>query len=149
MILRGNDSLTYTSKMRKFCDYFLILSYFIYSIPLFSRPLDGGNGVQGNYIASDLATIFAEKSYQHSPFTYPTSPIRSFNKLLRLHCSKYLVIFRFSIECYTFQYNLLSDYYTFQYNLQSKYYTFQYIFATKVLLFTHICKHYQDFLIFL
>ena len=32
VILRGNDSLTYTSKMRKFCNYFLILLYFLYSI---------------------------------------------------------------------------------------------------------------------
>ena len=117
--------------MRKFCIFFLILPYFLYSIPLFSGQLAWGNGVRGNYISSDFATFFAKKSYQHSPFTYPTSPIRSFNKLLRLHCSKYLVIFRFSIECYTFQYNLLSDYYTFQYILQSKYYTFQYISVCK------------------
>lgn len=49
--------------MRKFCEYFLILPYF----PLFSRPLDGGNGVRGNYISSDFATIFAEKLSTASP----------------------------------------------------------------------------------
>ena len=141
-------SLAYKSKMRKFCIFssFCLILYtlFPYSLPHSMEAM----GFEATTFPPTLQ-LFSQKGYQHSPFTYPTSPIRSFNKLLRLHCSKYLVIFRFSIECYTFQYNLLSDYYTFQYNLQSKYYTFQYIFATKVLLFTHICKHYQDFLIFL
>ena len=141
-------SLAYKSKMRKFC---IFSSFCLILYTLFPYSLDNSLGAMGFEATTFPPTLqlFSQKGYQHSPFTYPTSPIRSFNKLLRLHCSKYLVIFRFSIECYTFQYNLLSDYYTFQYNLQSKYYTFQYIFATKVLLFTHICKHYQDFLIFL
>ena len=52
------------SKLRKFCDHFLILPYFLYSIPLFSLPLDGGNGVRGNYISADFVTIFAGKGVQ-------------------------------------------------------------------------------------
>ena len=58
--------------MMKFCKHFLILLYFVYSIPLFSPPLDGGNGGRGNYISSDFATIFAEKvinSYTKFPKT--------------------------------------------------------------------------------
>ena len=52
VILRGNDSLTYTSKMRKFCIFFLILPYYF----LLSR-------LQNYYVSSDFATFFVEKVF--------------------------------------------------------------------------------------
>ena len=81
MILRGNDSLTYTSKMRKFCDYFLILSYFLYSIRRISRP-------QNYYISSDFPNHSAY--FLHSPpiFLHQTT---FHTKKENLHSSEVLI----------------------------------------------------------
>ena len=61
--------------MRKFCDYFLILSYLIYSIRQISR-------LQNYYISSDFANFFAEKVIPHlstlhsTPYTAAPLPIK-------------------------------------------------------------------------
>ena len=77
VILRGNDSLTYTSKMRKFYNYFLILLYFLYSILLISR-------LQNYYISSIPANILHKKVFNSPTKLSKTKSQAAHNKLLAI-----------------------------------------------------------------